>query len=1004
MPPRTLAWSEVGTGVAAVWLVIRTLLRARWRSWLVLAVLAGLAGGMVIAVAAGARRTDAAYPSLIAWSAGPDALVAPGRERVPQVSEAAAVTAYGVLSPAVLDVYAPADSRIPDSFWHRKLLAGRPADSRRADEAEVEFTAAQALHLAPGSRLCVELIGASGGAVPFCFRVVAVDATPGDFPPEYGTGTDTVWATPAFARTVGGRLAGSQIAVVRLRRGAADLPAVEHQAAGPAGGSTLTAYPYGPQEANTERSIHQQAIVLWLLAGVLAVVGLLVFGQLLARLTALESAGFGVQRTLGMTSGQLTAVGLARAAMIGAVGAVLAAGIAAAASPLFPVGLAAEAEPHPGFRADWVALGLGMAGVAVGVVACGAWPAARAANWRRNRAALAVRRPPRGASLGRLPLPVAGEAGIRLVLHRGAGRTALPVWSAVTAAAVGVAGLSAAVVFGASLGNLLASPALYGVTWDAQVAYPQSGGSLGPATRIIAADPEVVQWTSAHSSVPVEVDGAQVGAITNGPGPDGSLAAVPADGTPPLRDDEIVLGRRTLAAIGRQIGQTVTVSLVGTQQRATMRIVGTAIFPPMDDTLVLGTGAELTVGGLRELLPSAASVPTPDGILVKFRSGVATSRATADLAARLDRAGPFVVIGPGTPADLVNFGQLQGLPLVLGLTLGALGVLTVAHLLLTSVRRRLRDLMVLRVLGFTGGEVRAAVSSMSLTVTALGLAAGIPAGLICGRVAWRFLTAQLGVDPQVVAPVQSFALLVAAGLALAVAVTAVPGLRASRILPAAILRAELRDLVDHVDEAVPDGPALDETGRLLAAGLAEEALAGPDHDGEDEQPQLVHEVVLEQRAPELIAGVDDDVPVQLLLQPGDLLDNVALQDRHVGPRGVVEGRGHDVLGHAVQPVRPLASPGRPARPEPLVAAPAEQQGRGAQGFGIRDLGEPVDVLAARTAEPAAPPEALLAVGILHHSVERYVRADDDLSHRGSPRSSCQPSQVNTPRRAETGRP
>jgi len=191
--------------VAAVWLVIRTLLRARWRSWLVLAVLAGLGGGMVIAVAAGARRTDAAYPSLIAWSAAPGALVAAGRERVPQVSEAAAVTAYGVLSPAVLDVYAPADSRVPGTFWHRKLLAGRPADPRRA--------------------------------------------------------------TPAFARTVGGRLVGSQIAVVRLRPGAADLPAVERQAAGPAGGSTLTAYPYGPQEANTERSIHLQAIVLWLLAG-----------------------------------------------------------------------------------------------------------------------------------------------------------------------------------------------------------------------------------------------------------------------------------------------------------------------------------------------------------------------------------------------------------------------------------------------------------------------------------------------------------------------------------------------------------------------------------------------------------------------------------------------------------------------------------------------------------------------------------------------------------------
>ena len=48
--------------MTAVWLMVRVGLRARWRSWLVLAVLAGLAGGMVIAVAAGARRTDAAYP------------------------------------------------------------------------------------------------------------------------------------------------------------------------------------------------------------------------------------------------------------------------------------------------------------------------------------------------------------------------------------------------------------------------------------------------------------------------------------------------------------------------------------------------------------------------------------------------------------------------------------------------------------------------------------------------------------------------------------------------------------------------------------------------------------------------------------------------------------------------------------------------------------------------------------------------------------------------------
>ena len=192
------------------------------------------------------------------------------------------------------------------------------------------------------------------------------------------------------------------------------------------------------------------------------------------------------------------------------------------------------------------------------------------------------------------------------------------------------------------------------------------------------------------------------------------------------------------------------------------------------------------------------------------------------------------------------------------------------------------------------------------------------------------------------------------------------------------------DLVGEEDEAVTDGPAADEAHGLLVAGLAEEALAGPEHDREDEQPQLVHEVVLDQRAPELIAGVDDDVSVQLLLQPRDLVDHVALQDRHVGPPGVFEGRGHDVLGQAVQPVRPLAGPGWPPRGEPLVAAPAQQQGLGAQRLVELDLGPLFEVLAPDLAEPAAQPEALLTVGVLDHSVERDVRADDDLSHFGSP--------------------
>jgi hypothetical protein len=47
----------------------------------------------------------------------------------------------------------------------------------------------------------------------------------------------------------------------------------------------------------------------------------------------------------------------------------------------------------------------------------------------------------------------------------------------------------------------------------------------------------------------------------------------------------------------------------------------------------------------------------------------------------------------------------------------------------------------------------------------------------------------------------------------------------------------------------------------LSLVLAEEALAGPENDREDLQPQLVDEVMLQQRARELEAAGDEDLPV-----------------------------------------------------------------------------------------------------------------------------------------------
>ena len=60
-----------------VWLTLQADLRQRWRALLSLAVLLGLIGGVVLTAAAGARRTDTAYPRLLTWANASQVSIAP---------------------------------------------------------------------------------------------------------------------------------------------------------------------------------------------------------------------------------------------------------------------------------------------------------------------------------------------------------------------------------------------------------------------------------------------------------------------------------------------------------------------------------------------------------------------------------------------------------------------------------------------------------------------------------------------------------------------------------------------------------------------------------------------------------------------------------------------------------------------------------------------------------------------------------------------------------------
>ena len=83
------------------------------------------------------------------------------------------------------------------------------------------------------------------------------------------------------------------------------------------------------------------------------------------------------------------------------------------------------------------------------------------------------------------------------------------------------------------------------------------------------------------------------------------------------------------------------------------------------------------------------------------------------------------------------------------------------------------------------------------------------------------------------------------------------------------------DLVGNKGEAFPDGLGAYEPKGYFVAALAEEAGARPENDREDGETELVDQVMLDQFVNEPVAGVDNNFPVDLLLERRDLLAYVA---------------------------------------------------------------------------------------------------------------------------------
>jgi ABC-type antimicrobial peptide transport system permease subunit len=112
------------------------------------------------------------------------------------------------------------------------------------------------------------------------------------------------------------------------------------------------------------------------------------------------------------------------------------------------------------------------------------------------------------------------------------------------------------------------------------------------------------------------------------------------------------------------------------------------------------------------------------------------------------------------------------------------------HVLVSSVRRRRKDLATLRALGLRQVELGAIVAAQAAFLALVALAIGLPLGIVAGRVAWSLYADNSGFISVVRVPL--LALLTVGLLTVLVAelCAAVPARVAARTRPATLLRTE----------------------------------------------------------------------------------------------------------------------------------------------------------------------------------------------------------------------
>ena len=783
------------------WFRFRSTLGRRWGGYLAIVLLIGLMGGLAMGAVAGARRTQSSYPAFLASTnpsdlSLPDALyglagAAVGYDpaiigkiaRLPHVKHVASsaelnnspLQANGAdFVPSGPNINAGTDGSLDGLYINQDRVAitsGRMVDPDRADETVVSSAVAKALRAHVGSVIHLGFYTNAQEAAPgpsgsysrphphlrLDMKVVGIGLLNNAIVQDDvdATGSNFELFTPALTRRLVTCCAQVTHSGLQLDRGSRDVAAVEAELSRL--NPLLTQfYVSSIDEAKTERAIKPESIALGVFGLIAALAALLIASQVIGRQLRVGNADLQILRALGAGPTMTAADGLI--GVLGAIliGALVAAGVAVGLSPLSPIGPVRPVYPSRGVAFDWTVLSIGVLLLIVVLSALAIVFAYRAVPHRVAGRTLVAARSSRAARAASASgLPPSSVTGVRFALEPG--RDAVPVRSAILGAALAMVVVVTTLTFGTSLHTLVSRPALYGWNWDYELS---GGGGVGAIPEQESAtaldhDRDVAGWTGVYFGVG-QLDGHAVPVLAGSPN---------ARVGPPLLSghafdapDQVVLGAATLAGLHKHVGDTVMASGLSTKP-VRLRIVGTATMPTVGGSgtslhAEMGTGALLSY----KLIPAASrnelgNLPTgPNAIFVRFRSDVNRSdalRALNRIAMKLSLPTNYgvEVRSVQRPAEIVNYRSMTTTPMYLGATLAVGAVSALALTLMTSVRRRQRDLALLKTLGFTRRQLAAVVAWQSTIAVSIGTIVGVPVGIVVGRALWDLFAARSTPSP-----------------------------------------------------------------------------------------------------------------------------------------------------------------------------------------------------------------------------------------------------------------